>query len=87
MENTKWFALSKTLWGAIIAILPILGPQLGLHLTDNDVHLINQNADDIVSALGAIVVVIDRVVNGYKQPKKLTVIPKQEKIWPPRRRR
>jgi hypothetical protein len=51
MEEMKQWYLSKTVWGALIAILASLMPATGMEL---DAGVRGQLADDLVSLAGAI---------------------------------
>jgi hypothetical protein len=51
MENMKQWYLSKTVWGALVAILAGLLPAMGMEL---DAGAQSQLADDFVSLVGAV---------------------------------
>ena len=51
MEDVKQWYLSKTVWGALVAILASLLPAMGMGL---DAGAQGQLADDLVSLAGAI---------------------------------
>ena len=51
MENMKQWYLSKTVWGALVAILAGLLPAMGLEF---DAGAQSQLADDFVSLVGAV---------------------------------
>ena len=51
MENMKQWYLSKTVWGALVAILAGLLPVTGMEL---DAGAQSQLADDFVSLVGAV---------------------------------
>lgn len=51
MENMKQWYLSKTVWGALVAILAGLLPVMGMEL---DAGAQSQLADDFVSLVGAV---------------------------------
>lgn len=51
MDETKQWYLSKTVWGALIAILASLLPAMGMEI-DGDAQ--SRLADDLVSLAGAI---------------------------------
>lgn len=51
MDETKQWCLSKTVWGALIAILASLLPAMGMEI-DGDAQ--SRLADDLVSLAGAI---------------------------------
>lgn len=77
MEDTKWIAKSKTLWGAVIAALPVLGPAVGLDLSPDDVVAIGDSGvgliDAAAGAVGFALVIWGRV----SASTKATMLPKK----------
>lgn len=75
-DQSKWIIKSKTLWGAIIAALPVLGPTLGLDLSPDDVATIGDSGvnfiDAAAGAVGAVLVIWGRV----SATTKATLLPK-----------
>jgi hypothetical protein len=55
----KKFYKSKTIWGAIISILPTLAPLLGL--STNDIHMIGQSGDNLIQFAGVVLAIYGRV--------------------------
>ena len=54
---TKWWGHSLTVWGAFVtaaaAILPTLGPLVGLDITSDAIRQLGSDAGSIVQALAA----------------------------------
>ncbi len=75
-DQSKWIVKSKTLWGAIIMALPVLGPALGLDLSPEDVTSIGEEGagfiDKAFGAVGALLVIWGRV----SASTKATLLPK-----------
>lgn len=65
----KFFLLSKTIIGIIVAALPVLLPQLGISFTAEDGIFITEAWDGIVQAAGLVLAAYGR----FKAEKKLTV--------------
>ncbi|MGA7116689.1 MAG: TIGR02594 family protein, partial [Hyphomicrobium sp.] len=57
--STKWWGHSLTVWGAFVtaaaAILPTLGPLVGLDITSDAVRQIGSDAGAIVQAIAAFI--------------------------------
>ena len=66
---SKWFVKSKTLIGALAVAAPALLPALGVSLEADDAHLISQGADQIISLLGFIAIVLDRMFSSHRPLK------------------
>ena len=61
MDEVKSFLASKTIWGAVIAILPQLLALFGLQISAADAQGIAGHADTIVSAVGGLLAIYGRV--------------------------
>ncbi len=72
----KWFVKSKTLIGVVAAAAPTVLPVLGISLAAEDVHLISEGADQIISVLGFIAVVLDRIFSSHQ---RLVPFPKRRR--------
>jgi uncharacterized membrane protein len=59
--ESKFFLQSKTIIGAILVVAPMLAPLLGITFTEEDAGVIRANLDQILSALGVLMVVWGRV--------------------------
>lgn len=57
----KFFLQSKTILGAIVTILPVLSSLFGFHFTGDEGAMISGAWDNIIQAVGAILVVWGRV--------------------------
>ncbi|WP_372570349.1 hypothetical protein [Ruegeria jejuensis] len=62
MTDVKSFLTSKTVWGAIIAILPQLALIFGFQFTEADAADLQEKVSAIISALGGIYAMYGRVV-------------------------
>ena len=76
-DQSKWIAKSKTLWGAIIAALPVLAPIFGLDLSPDDVAQIGDSGVSVIDAafgvVGGLLVIYGRLT--ASQPA--TMLPKK----------
>lgn len=64
-DNKPWY-MSKTLWGAAVAMLSSLGGLAGLHLTGTDQTTLVDAAMQIVSAGGALLAIFGRLAADKK---------------------
>lgn len=62
MNGIKSFFASKTIWGAIIAILGTVLPVLGLNFTAADGQLLLSTIDELMTIGGALFAMYGRVV-------------------------
>jgi len=57
--NAKWWAQSRTVWGALITaaatVLPVLGPFLGIELSGEVIRLVGEQALNAVQALAGLI--------------------------------
>ena len=58
--ETKIFLASKTIWGVIIMALPALLPLAGVSFGVDDTTVVNEAADKIFQAAGALIAVWGR---------------------------
>lgn len=58
--DSKIFLASKTIWGVVIMGLPALLPLAGVTFGPDDTAVLNDTADKIFQAAGAIIVVWGR---------------------------
>ena len=58
--DTKIFLASKTIWGVIIMALPALLPLAGISFGVDDTAVVNEMADKIFQAVGAVIAVWGR---------------------------
>jgi len=58
--DTKFFLASKTIWGVIIMALPALLPLAGISFGPDDTAVVNDAADKIFQAVGALIVIWGR---------------------------
>jgi|TARA_B110000908_G_scaffold88114_1_gene105056 hypothetical protein len=56
----KFFLKSKTLWGVIVTLLPVLLPILGVTFAEGSESLITETGDAFVQLLGAALAVYGR---------------------------
>lgn len=56
----KFFLKSKTIIGAIVSILPVLLPQIGISFSPEDGAMINDTVDKIIHAAGAVLAIYGR---------------------------
>ena len=56
--NTKWWVQSKTIWGALItaaaAVVPVLGPLIGIELPGEVVRQAGEQTLSVVQALSGL---------------------------------
>ena len=58
--DTKIFLASKTVWGVIIMALPALLPLFGVSFGVDDTAVVNDAADQVFQAVGALIAVWGR---------------------------
>lgn len=56
---SKFFLKSKSILGGLLTALPILAPAFGIG--SDDVHLVNQTVDQVVSLSGLLMVIYGRI--------------------------
>ncbi|MAU40962.1 MAG: hypothetical protein CMF31_05000 [Kordiimonas sp.] len=71
-NEPKWFLKSKTVIGAIMAILPTLLPVFGVSFSTEEVGLVNGAVDATITAGGALLAVYGR----FTAKESVTVLPK-----------
>ena len=69
--DTKIFLASKTIWGVVIMALPALLPLAGVTFGPDDTVLLNDTADKIFQAAGALIAVWGR----WSATTKLSIKP------------
>lgn len=57
----KYYLKSKTIWGIIVMILPVLLPLLGVSLGADDTALITDAGDKVMIAIGAVLATYGRI--------------------------
>ena len=58
--DTKIFLASKTIWGVVIMALPVLLPLVGVSFGPDDTTVLNETADKVFQAVGALIAVWGR---------------------------
>ena len=58
--DTKFFLASKTIWGVIIMALPALLPLVGISFGPDDTTVVNDAADKVFQAVGALITIWGR---------------------------
>lgn len=66
----KWYLKSKTTWGIIVGALPVLAQLIGLGLGSDDIELISDTGDAILTAAGMLFAAYGRFV--AKEPLSFT---------------
>jgi hypothetical protein len=61
MEETKQWYRSKTVWGALIAILAALLPSMGMELDDSAQGQLADNLVSLAGAIGGLVAIYGRL--------------------------
>lgn len=61
MDNIKSFLASKTIWGAVIAVLPAVAGLFGYTVTGGDATDAAGHANAIVTAIGGLLAIYGRV--------------------------
>jgi hypothetical protein len=62
----KFILKSKTVIGALIALLPAISVLTGVTFTEDDTVMINQTADAIIQVIGGVFAIYGRVVSKGK---------------------
>lgn len=60
----KWFLQSKTIWGMIAMVLPILLPMMGVSFNATDIGLVNSTVDQAFQVIGTVLVLYARFKDG-----------------------
>ncbi len=61
MTSIKSFFASKTVWGAIIAILPNVAAIVGLNIAPGDAAAVGGHVQEIAAAVGGLIAIWGRV--------------------------
>lgn len=68
-KSPKWFLRSKSIWAAIVVVLPIIAPMFGINVTQDDASFVNEHVDKIISGVGALVMFFDRLLSSHRSLK------------------
>jgi len=76
----KWWGESLTIWGALITaaatVLPVVGPLVGLDLTEDIVHRFGEQVVVIAQAVGGLAGIVMTIVGRARASRPLTSLPK-----------
>jgi uncharacterized membrane protein len=61
MKDIKSFLMSKTIWGAVIAIAPPAAGMFGLTVTGADASEASQHVNSVITAAGGLLAIYGRV--------------------------
>jgi hypothetical protein len=75
----KWWGESLTIWGALITaaatVLPVVGPLVGLELSEEVIHRLGDQVVVIAQAIGGLVGIMMTIVGRVRANRPLTTLP------------
>lgn len=75
----KWIVWSRTAWGAVImfvtAVLPVVGPVLGINLTAADLAGLGDSGTNLINAVGAFGGAVLTLVGILKRKTTVSITP------------
>ena len=73
--QTKWIALSLTLWGALITAGSALAPVAGINITPEGWAEVNESGQSAINAVGVLVGSVMTIVGRLRASTKATLFP------------
>ena len=61
MNDVKSFTTSKTIWGAVIVLIPVAANLLGVNISGDDIAALGGHLDAIITAGGAVLAIYGRI--------------------------